>query len=117
MIKGKNVTFNVNGGQVNLASDNSTVNVNQNNGINENELDNIIKGIMNNLSTLKKEDADEIVDIIQITKEELEKAEPKVSRLKNCINLIAPMFTIVNGIPSLVNNLQKLADYITRYIH
>ena len=64
----------------------------------------------------RKEDAEEIRDIVDLAKEELAKPEPKVSRLRNCLTLIAPMFTIANGIPTLVGNLQKLADYITPYI-
>lgn len=117
MMEDKNMTINVNGGQFSYARDNATINaVQYNNGANANELDNIIKGIMENLSGLKKEDADEIVDAVEMTKEELAKSEPKASRLRNCLTLIAPMFTIANGIPKLAENLQKLVDYITPYI-
>ena len=112
------VHFNTsNGGQVNIAKDNATIRATVNNGVSANELDNIIKGIMSNLSDLKKEDAEEISDIVDMVKEELKKPEPKVSRLKNCLTLIASMFTIANGIPTLANNLQKLIDYIMPYIH
>lgn len=113
----RNWTFNVSdGGQVNVAEDNATIYATQNNGVTANELDSIIKGIMNNLSGLKEEDADSIRDIVDMAKDELEKPEPKVSRLKNCLSLIAPMFTVANGIPTLVDNLQKLMDYITLFI-
>lgn len=110
------MTINVNGGQVNIAEDNAVMNITQNNGVNTNELDSIIKGIMENLSGLKKEDADEIRGIVEIVQEELTKSEPKTSRLRNCMTLIAPVVTIANGIPALVNNLQMLADYIMTYI-
>ena len=50
--------------------------------VNKIELDNIIKNIMDNLSSLKKEDADGIVDVVDMAKEELSKPEPKSSRLK-----------------------------------
>ncbi len=50
--------------------------------VNKIELDNIIKNIMDNLSNLKKEDADGIVDVVDMAKEELSKPEPKSSRLK-----------------------------------
>ena len=112
----KNLTFNISGGQVNLASGNGIINATQNNGISASELDNIIKGIMDNLFNLKEEDAEEIKDVIDMVKEEFGKPKPKASRLRNCVTLIAPMFTIVNGIPTLANNLQKLVDYITPYI-
>ena len=117
MMEDKNMTINVNGGQFSYARDHATINaVQYNNGANVNELDDIIKGIMENLSGLKKKDADEIVDAVEMAKEELAKPEPKVSRLRNCLTLIAPMFTVANGIPTLVGNLQKLVDYITPYV-
>lgn len=116
MMDDKNVTYNVHGGQLNIASDNATIYATQNNGISANELDSIIKGIIENLSDLKKEDADEIRDAVDMAKEELSKSEPKTSRLRNCVTLIAPMITIANGIPALASNLQKLIDYIAPYI-
>lgn len=113
----ENIVWNVNGGQVNVASGNATINATQNNGVNGKELDDIIKGIIENLTDLKKEDADEIVDVIEMAREELTKPEPKVSRLRNCLALIAPMFTIANGIPTLAANLQKLQEFISLHIH
>ena len=41
--------INVNGGQLNFARDNATIHATQNNGVNGNELDDIIRGIMENL--------------------------------------------------------------------
>lgn len=117
MMEGNNITYNVYGGQVNRASDNATINATQNNGVNASELDSIIKGIIENLSDLKKEDAESIIDAIEMVREELAKPEPKVSRLRSCISLLAPMLTITNGIPTLANNLQGLIDYITSFIH
>lgn len=111
------INMNMNGGQFNLAKDNATINATQNNGVNGNELDDIIKGIMENLSGLEKKDADEITDIVEMAKDELIKPEPKVSRLRNCLALIAPMFTIANGIPTLAVNLQRLHDFISLHIH
>lgn len=111
-----NMTFNMNGGQFNFAKDNATINATQNNGVNASELDSIIKGIMENLSDLKKEDAESIKDVVDMVKDELGKPEPKVSRLRNCLTLIAPMFTIANGIPTLAGNLQRLVDYVTPFI-
>lgn len=89
-----NMTFNITGGQINIAKDNGNVNAIQNNGIGNNELDAIIGEIKNDLSELKKEDAEEIMDIVDMAREELAKTQPKVSRLRNCITLIAPMMTI-----------------------
>lgn len=116
MLEDKNMNITVNGGQINVARDYATIYATQNNGVSANELDNIIKGIMENLSGLKKENAENIKDIVDMAKEELEKSEPKVGRLRNCVTLIAPMITIANGFPVLANNLQRLIDYITPYI-
>ncbi|MGO5052372.1 hypothetical protein ACTQ6A_07590 [Lachnospiraceae bacterium LCP25S3_G4] len=112
----KNVIFNVSGGQLNVASGSATINATQNNGVSVDELDNIVKNILENLSELKKEEAEEIKDIVDIAKEELEKSQPKVSRLRNCVTLIAPMLTIANGIPALATNLQKLQEFIMPFI-
>ncbi len=113
----RNWTFNVSdGGQVNVAEDNATIYATQNIGVSVNELDQIINAITNNLSDLKEEDADSIRDIVDMAKDELEKPEPKVSRLRSCVTLLAPMFTIANGIPTLADNLQRLVDYITPFI-
>ena len=65
---------------------------------------------------VKKEEADEIIDVVEMAKEELTKPEPIISRLRNCITLIAPMMTIANGVPVLANNLQKLQELIIQYI-
>lgn len=110
------MTFNITGGQVNFAKDNAIINATQSNGIGGNELDIIIKAIKENLSGLKQEDADEIIDVVDMAREELTKPEPKTSRLRNCITLIAPMMTVANGIPVLANNLQKLQEFIMQCI-
>lgn len=116
-MKENNWTFNVSGGgQVNVANDNAIMYVTQNNGISTGELDNIIKGIMNNLSGLNKEDADEIINVVDMAKMELSKPEPKAEILRKCVTLIAPMISIANGIPTLTSHLQKLVDFITAFI-
>ena len=110
------MAFNMNGGQFIYAKGNATVNATQNNGVSINELDEIINAITDNLSGLKKDDADSIRDIVDMAKDELAKPEPKTGRLRNCLTLIAPMITVANGMPTLVDNLQKLKDYIIQFI-
>lgn len=110
------MVIHMNGGQLNLANDNATIYATQNIGVSGSELDDIIKEITQNLSGLNKEEAEEIADIAEMARCELVKPEPKVSRLKNCLTLIAPMFTIANGIPALATNLQKLQEFIMQYI-
>ena len=111
-----NMTFNISGGQFNIAKDNGNITAIQNNGIGNDELDAIIREIKNNLSDLKKEEAEEIMDVMDIAREELAKPQPKISRLRNCITLIAPMMTIANGIPALSSNLQKFQEFIMNCI-
>lgn len=115
----KNVTINANGGQVNIANDSSIMTVvqnNYNNGVNAKELNDIVKGIMENVSGLSEKDADVIIHAVDKAKEEFSKPEPTVSGLRDCLTLVAPMFTIANGIPKLIENLQKFVSYITPYI-
>lgn len=104
MMEDKNITFSMSGGQINYARDNGIIYATQNNGSNSNSnrLDIILKEIMENLSDIEKEEADKIRDVVDMAKEELMKPDPKVSRLRNCVTLIAPMLTIANGIPTLL---------------
>ncbi len=112
----KNIIFNVSGGQINYAQDDSVINATQYNNENADELSDILKRIEENLKSLKKEDADRIMNAVNKVKEELIIPEPRRSRLKNSVALIAPMIAIANGIPILENNLQKLLDYIAPFI-
>lgn len=116
-MKEKDCAFEVYGGQVNIAKDNATMYVKQSNGIAADKLSKIIQEITGNLSGLKKEDEEEIRDVLDMVKKEFEKPKPSTSRLRNCVTLIAPMITIANGIPNLANNLQRLVDYINTNMH
>lgn len=117
VMEGKNdMIFHISGGQINIARENATINATQNNGVTGDKLEKIIEDIKSSLSSLQKEDADEIIDVVDMAQNELRKPEPKLSRLRNCLTLIAPMMTIANGTPVLVSNLQKLQDFIMQYI-
>ena len=59
------MTVNISGGQVNIAKDNATINAIHNNGMNGKEFETIIQAIKDNLSGLKKEDGDEILDVLE----------------------------------------------------
>ena len=61
----RNMTVNISGGQVNIAKDNATINAIHNNGMNGKEFETIIQAIKDNLSGLKKEDGDEILDVLE----------------------------------------------------
>jgi len=108
--------WNVSGGQVNVASDNATINATQNNGIQSDELDRIVKAIMDNVSSVNKEDAETIKDSVNMIKDELLKSEPKRTIISNGIKLLAPMISIVNGIPTLTTNIQNLIDFASQFL-
>ena len=110
----ENKYFNVSGGQVNIASDNATINATQNNGIQSDELEKLVRSILDNASVLDKENAETMVDSVNMIKEELLKPEPKRAILSNGIKLLAPIITIANGTPTLANNIQALIDYVSR---
>ncbi len=112
----KGATFNISGGQVNISNDNAIINATQNNGVGVDKIEDIIKGITENLSRLDSKEADKLADILDMAKDELTKPEPKVSRLRNCLALLVPMLTVSNGIPTLAMNLHRLQDYIMQYI-
>lgn len=113
----ENVTWNVSGGQVNIANDNSTINASQNNGISSDELNIIITEIKSNLDGLSVENKETLIDSIEMIQEEIVKAEPKGKIISNGIKLIAPIMTIANGLPLLVGNIQKFVDFVKQYIH
>lgn len=93
----------------------NTVNITGSN-IGMNDLDKLIKDINDNLFDVKEEYAEEVRDVVNMAKEELQKSNPNTGRLRNCINLLAPMVTIANGVPIVAGNLQKFLDYIKSFI-
>lgn len=117
MEREKQITWNVQGGQINIAKDNSTICATQNNYSNTEELEKIINNIVCNLSDLTTENKEAILDAINMAKEELVQTKPKTSRLRNCVTLLSPMLTIANGVPTLAQNIDKLIHFIESYIH
>lgn len=119
MDKDNGVIFTVNGGQLNISKDDSTLYANQYNTSNnsqQEELENVIKAIKEDISSLEKQKADELMDIIDMAKTELAKPAPQPSRLRNCVTLLGPMFTVANGIPTLLANLHGFQDLILQII-
>ena len=119
MDKENGVIFTVNGWQLNISKDDSTLYANQYNTSNnsqQEELENVIKAIKEDISSLEKQKADELMDIIDMAKTELAKPAPQPSRLRNCVTLLGPMFTVANGIPTLLANLHGFQDLILQII-
>lgn len=113
----ENTVWNVSGGQVNYARDNATISATQNNALPANELDNLVDAIKSSLSEIGQDDAETIIDSIEMIKEELMKPEPKEKIINNGIKLLAPMISIANGIPILALNIRKFIDFVVTYIH
>lgn len=110
-----NVTLNINN-QVNIAKDGSRVYGVQNNNINIDEIDIIVRNIMQNISKVPATDAETIAEAVEIVQEEMRKKEPNKKIISNGIKLIAPMISIANGIPVLAENLKKFVEYISAII-
>ena len=113
----ENVVWNVSGGQVNYARDNAIINAEQNIGVSTDELGRIIDDIVSNLSEVGKDDAETIMDSIEMIRDEMMKPEPKGKIISNGIKLLAPMISIANGIPTLAINIQKFIDLVAPYVH
>lgn len=110
-----NVTLNINN-QVNIAKDGSCVYAVQNNNINIDEIDIIVRNIMQNISEVPATDAETIAEAVEMVQEEIKKNEPNKKIINNGIKLIATMISVVNGIPVLAENLKKFVEYISAMI-
>ncbi len=108
--------WNVAGGQVNIANDNATVNAIQNNGASADEINKLVAGIIDNLGDIDSDTSETIVDAVNMIKEELMKPAPKRNILSSGIKLLAPIITIVNGTPTLADNIQALITYVSNLI-
>lgn len=118
MNRENDMNITVNGGQLNISRDMSTLYVNQYNSDNNihSELESIINEIMGDMYTLEKETASQLEDVVDMAKTELTKQTPQQSRLRNCLALLAPIITLANGTPKLLENLHKLQDLISSFI-
>ena len=114
--KVENKPLNVYGGQVNIANGNATITATQNQGVCSSEINELIKSITNNLSEMSKDNQKIMSDVLEMVKEEFSKNNPKKSRLRNCVTLLAPMVTIAKIIPDLDDKIQALIDLIKSYI-
>ena len=79
------MTVNISGTQINIANDNAIINVTQKNEISENDLDAIIHKITENLFSLKSDDVDRIIRVLEQVRKEMHNSEPEKSCLLNCI--------------------------------
>lgn len=76
----------VHNGQVNVASDNATINSTQNNGLNTSELSKILTEVRQAILSLSSdEDKESAQEYIEVIEDELNKPQPKKSLLKTAI--------------------------------
>ena len=73
------------GGQVNIAEDNATVNATQNNGIDDAQLQKLLKAIKDNAIDLSEEDREELFENIEVIETEASSAKPKKSIFKTAV--------------------------------
>ncbi len=111
----------INGGsgvQVNISKDNSTINAVQNNGINTEELDNLIKSIRESLNNdIPEEEKEMIEENIETIKQELSNNSPKKGLIKSCI---LGLKNVVESIPKaiiLCKNIEILIEYVVTKIN
>ena len=66
---------------------------------------------------MNQEQAEDLQDTLSMVVEEFNTGTPRAGRLKKYLNLVAPIMTVSNGIPTLAENLQKLCVYILPFIN
>lgn len=103
--------------QINQASENGTVIATQNNENGaEKDLNSIIKTVEIELESMKEEEAENIKDMLNMLREEMKASKPRKGRLKNCLQLLVATMSTINNAPQLLENLQKIKEYIERYL-
>lgn len=107
-----------NGVQVNISKDDSTINAVQNNGINTEELNNLIKSIKESLNNdIPEEEKEMIEENIETIKQELSNNSPKKGLIKSCI---LGLKNVVESIPTaivLCKNIETLIEYVVTKIN
>lgn len=84
-----NVTYNINGTQVNIANDEATINATQNNGINPCELKELISALRNEISAdLPSEDKDDANECVDVIEQELLSGNPNEQTVKSQFKIL-----------------------------
>lgn len=105
-------------GQVNIFKDNAMGTVTQTNHYgNPIDVDEVIEAIKRELVVFDEDIRKEHNDTLDMIQEELSNPAPRKERLVKGIKLLAPLVAIANGIPTLVENVDKLLAYLSGYLH
>lgn len=117
-----NVTYNINNaGQVNIANDDSAINaVQNNNGINADELKKLITAMRENLdSNLSADDKAEAIECIDVIEAELSSAQPNETSVKDKFKLLKRIDSSVkfaSACCSLLTFADKMHPFINQII-
>lgn len=116
----KNIVYNVNGKQVNIANDNAAINAvqNNNNGINTNELKGLISAMRESLNKdLPAEDIDEANKSIDIIENEIVSGNPDEEKVRTHFKLLKRIDTGVkfaSACCTLINMANKIYPFLDK---
>ncbi|QXM06960.1 hypothetical protein [Crassaminicella indica] len=103
----------VNGQQVNIAKDQSTINAIQNNGTNSDGLIKLVDSIKELLDdNVPKDEKEMIEENIETIQEELKKDIPKKGLIKTCIMGLKVAITNIPTAIELSNNVEKFIEFV-----
>ena len=115
-----NVTYNINGTQVNIANDNATINATQNIGANADELQKLIVALRNDInedmSANDKNDANECINVIE---DELMSGNPNEQTVKSQFKLLKRIDSSVkfaSSCCSLLTFADKIYPFLSEII-
>lgn len=102
------------GGKIVVNGHNNYVNkkIVENNKVDEQKMEDIIKLIQQNCSSVSEETANKILDAIQQIYDEMKKEKPCENIITNGVKLLASVMTVLNGTPVLVDNIGKFLSLI-----
>jgi len=108
-----NYMITVNGGQVNIAKNQSTINAVQNNGIDTGELMGLVESIKQRLDkSIPDEEREMIEQNIETIQSELRTATPKKSLVKTCIMGLKTTIVALPTAIALAENVWKFIKYV-----
>ncbi len=101
-----------------MANNNDRTSINQKQGLEKKELELLCETIKKEVRDLDDERKSEYLKILEEIREEYNNSEIKKSnKLKRCLELIVPLLTIVNGTPTLLQNLLKLQSFFIERVN
>ena len=108
-----NITINSSGVQVNIAEHGGTVNAEQGNIINKEELSRAIKNVENAIETVENNESKSVLkQNLEVVKNEIQSAQPKKTILTSAFNSMKFIATSVALTPDLTEGIKLLASAI-----